>query len=638
MSEELIKLFRVQLGTKKYDEMEATWLELLQLNLPFKELIALVDLVQRWAPEKTPPLLWVFADALTEQKRHEDELVVLRRLVELTPDDSKLAAEITACLHKIYPDEPLLEKMLQKSGLGYGKPLSEALDQFDRYIKLAPGRLIFDPQRGPGKVKKLDLLFDRVTVLFQSGEDVVFDIPTASRAFSFPAPDGFFARQEKQPQQLQELAINDPASVIVLLLRDTRQWMSSADIQKHLMPIIGTQNYANLWEKARRALSQHPNIEVQTRANRIYRWTDEPVKEKKTDDVLSSSEKKISSTPRFDYSGLSTMSHDAIIDAYQNLRTATERKRVLKEITLQRTDDWETVYARIFSITPDNTTRTIILEKLKDERPATYQMLVESTLTSYRINIEPFLFLAETDIGPYRPILTRLLDLLETEKNRSLINRVKRILVHNHYQIILKTLAEISEKEAEKLFERIRRVRILEPYQQDEISTIFLKQFPTLKAEPEDNFIWSTVAGIEKAKAELKKLTEEELPRTAEEIARARSFGDLSENYEYKAAKEKQARLMEKINRLRADLSRAKPIEPEKIQSDIVKIGSRVKLQDEEGKNHEFSILGPWDADPENGIISFQSPLAQELIGKKPGDKVKMGDKTLTVTEITSAL
>ncbi len=638
MSEELIKLFRIQLGTKKFDEMEATWLELLQLNLPFQELLNLIDLVQRWAPEKTPPLLWVLADALTEQKRYQDELVVLRRLVGLTPDDSKLTTELTTCLHKIYPDEPLLEKMLQKSGLGYGKPLSEALDQFDRYIKLAPGKLIFDPQRGPGKVKKLDLLFDRVTILFQSGEEATFDIATASRAFSFPAADGFFALQEKQPQYLKKLITDDPAAVIALLLKDTRQWMSGADIQKYLTPIIETQNYTNLWEKARRGLLQHPHIELQTRPNRIYRWTDEPNKEKKPDDVLSASPTKAPSAPRFDYSRLSTMSPEDIIAAFQNLRTTTERKKLLKEIMLQRTDDWETLYARIFPVTPDNTTRTIILKKLRDEKPATYQMLVELTLTSYRINIDPFLFLAETTIGSYRPILTRLLDLLETEKNRSITNRVKRILLNNKYQIILKTLAEITEKEAEKLLERIRRVRILEPYQQDEISTIFFEQFSGLKTEPEAKFIWSTVAGIEKAKAELKKLTEEELPRTAEEIARARSFGDLSENYEYKAAKEKQARLMEKINRLRADLSRAKPIEPEKFESDIVKIGSRVKLQDEEGKNHEFSILGPWDADPENGIISFQSPLAQELIGKKPGDKVKMGDKTLTVTEITSAL
>ncbi len=638
MGEELIKLFRIQLGTKKFEEMEASWLELIQRDISFAELLNLVDLVQRWAPERTPPLLWVLADALTEQKRYQDELVVLRRLIELTPDDSKLTVAITVCLQKIYPDEPLLEKMLQKSGLGYGKPLSEALEQFDRYIKMAPGKLVYDPQRGPGKVKKLDLLFDRVTVAFQSGEEAVFDIPLASRYFSFPASEGFFALQETKPQHLQELITNDPAAAIALLLKDTRQWMAPSDIQKYLTAIIGTQNYSNIWEKARRGLSQHPNIELQTRPTRMYRWIEVPNKERKTVDVSSASPKKITSLPGVDYSRLSAMSHQEIIAAYQRLRTATERKKLLKEIALQRPDDWETLYARIFPITQDNTTQTHIWEKLQTEKPTTYQSLVESTLTSYRTSIPAFLFIAETGTAPYRPILTRLLDLLETEKSRTITNRVKKVLVDNNYQIIRNTLAEITEKEAEKLLARILRIRILEPYQQDEINRIFFEKFPALKTEPEADFIWSSVAGIEKAKAELKRLTEEELPRSAEEVARARSFGDLSENYEYKAAKEKQARLMEKINRLRADLSRAKPIAPERIDISTVTVGCKVTLRDAAGTKYQFSILGPWDSEPENGIISFQSPLAQELIGKKPGDKVKMGDKTLTVAEIKPAL
>ncbi|MGQ9679004.1 MAG: GreA/GreB family elongation factor, partial [bacterium] len=238
----------------------------------------------------------------------------------------------------------------------------------------------------------------------------------------------------------------------------------------------------------------------------------------------------------------------------------------------------------------------------------------------------------------YRPILTRLLDLIETKKNRTVENRVKKLLVNQHYKIIRETLSEITEAEAKNFLERLHRSSFLEAFRRDEIDNIFFEHFPTLKIEPQDKFIWSSKSGIEKAKAELKRLTEEELRRCAEEIARARSFGDLSENYEYKAAKEKQSRLMDKINRLRLDLSQAKIIEPEKIDTSKVDIGCRIKLQDEEGMEYEYSILGPWDADPENGIISFQSPLAQNLIGKQIGEMVTMGEKTLTITEITPAL
>lgn len=636
MSEELIKRFRVQLGRKQFTELEDTWLELLQLNLPLKELLNLIDLVQHWAKDYTPPLLWVLATALADQHRYHDELVVLRRLVELTPEDGKLTQEITSCLRQIYPDEPLLERLFSKSGLGYGESLSKALERFNLYSKLTPGKLVYDPVLGPGKVIKLDLLFDRVTVAFKHGGELVFDITAACSTLTFPAFDGFFALEESQPQHLKKLALNDPSALVSLLLRDTYRWMSSADIEKYLAPVVGWEKFSGFWEKARRGLSRHPNIETKTRPNRIYRWIEEP--KKKTADPSTPSEKKTGAPPCFDYSRLKTMSREEIIATFQNLRTTTERKKILKEIALQRSDDWETLYRHLFPIAKDNTTRRSILEKLKEAKPATYHSLVESTLTAYRSEIEPFLFLAETHAGHYRPIFTRLLDLLETKRNRSLENRIKKLCVAEHYKIIRETLVEITEMEAKNLLERIRRTRILEPFQQDEIAALFLERFSTLKIEPPDNFIWSTSFGIENAKAELKRLSEEELPRSGEEIARARSFGDLSENYEYKAAKEKQSRLMEKINRLRNDLSRANPIAPEKIDTSKVNIGCRVKLQDEEGKGYEYSILGPWDADPENGIISFQSPLAQKLLGKQTGETVTMGGKSFTITEITPAL
>ncbi|MGQ9678988.1 MAG: hypothetical protein ACUVUD_06905, partial [bacterium] len=406
MSEELIKLFRVQLGTKRFDEMEDTWLELVQLDLPLNEFLNLIDLVQRWAKEYAPPLLWILATALSDTNRHQDELVVLRRLVEIIPEDGRLTQEITNCLHKIYPQEPLLEKILSKSGLGYGKPLPEALERFDCYIKLTPGKLVYDPQRGPGKVIKIDLLFDRVSVKFKNGDETVFDIVAACHILTFPPFDGFFALEENQPLQLKKLVLDDPSTLVALLLRDTRQWMSSSDIEKYLAPIAGLENYYGFWEKARRGLSRHPNIEIKTRPNRTYRWTEKPKQDQETANLATQSEKKAGPQPRIDYSRLATMNTDEIILNYGELRTAIERKKFLKEIALQRPNDWETLYLRIFPLAKDDTTRATILEKLTEARPTTYRSLVESTLTSYRTEIEPFLLLAATSTGPYRPILT----------------------------------------------------------------------------------------------------------------------------------------------------------------------------------------------------------------------------------------
>ena len=134
--------------------------------------------------------------------------------------------------------------------------------------------------------------------------------------------------------------------------------------------------------------------------------------------------------------------------------------------------------------------------------------------------------------------------------------------------------------------------------------------------------------------AELRRLMEVELPASADEIARARSHGDLSENYEYKAAKEKQARLMSRINRLRADLAHARPIVPTEVDLAHISVGCRVELIDATGTKLVYSLLGPWDSNPEQGVISYQSPLAQSLIGRKQGDTVEMDGRVFTITAI----
>ncbi len=638
MDAELVKLFRVQLGTKCYAELETTWLELLELNPPLEELFPLIELVRRWAPPETlPPLLWVLATSLADQKRHQDELTVLRLLVELTPEDNKLTKTITTCLHNLYPNEPLLDRLLQKAGLGYGDPTPTALARFDQFINLVPGRLVYDPQRGLGKVQKLDLLFDRVTVVFKNEENTTLDVLTASKRFRFPLSGGFFYRWQENPEELKELALSDPAKVITLFLRDIGEPATPEKIQEALALLVDQNTSAALWEKAKRTLSRAPHIVVGTRPTRTYRWSPAPQPPADHQQKTAANDKwTAQNEPSSTLNEL--MSPAEVLATWEKLRTAAERRRFLEQLPDTRPEDYKNLYDHIFRTTTDNRARTFIAQKLQATAPEQYRQLVESILTGYRKNPEAFLFVAENPPpDTRRQILSRLLDLLEIENSRPLLNRAKKILVQENYRLIRQALEQLNEPEGAKLLERVKRNRTLEEFQQKEIADIITSRFTGLQIRPINDILWSSPAGIKKAKAELERLTQEELPRCAEDLARARSFGDLSENYEYKAAKEKQARLMVQIDRLRADLARAQPIQPEKIDPTRVEIGCRVWLQDSSGNTQEYTILGPWDVEPEKGLISFQSPLAQELIGKKVGDSVAVADKKLLITQIAIA-
>lgn len=130
-----------------------------------------------------------------------------------------------------------------------------------------------------------------------------------------------------------------------------------------------------------------------------------------------------------------------------------------------------------------------------------------------------------------------------------------------------------------------------------------------------------TRQGFERLKSELGRLKKEERPRVTKAIAEARSHGDLAENAEYHAAREKQSFIEGRINELEARLSHAEIIDPP-TNGDRVTFGSTVRLQDEDGKEVRYWIVGSDEAEPAKGKISIMSPLARTLIGKEVGDTV----------------
>lgn len=133
-----------------------------------------------------------------------------------------------------------------------------------------------------------------------------------------------------------------------------------------------------------------------------------------------------------------------------------------------------------------------------------------------------------------------------------------------------------------------------------------------------------TRAGFDLLDEELRVLRSDERPAVIREIAEAREHGDLSENAEYHAAREKQSLLEGRIKELEAIISRAEVIDPARLSGSI-KFGATVKLLDEDtDEERVFQIVGEAEADLERGLLNIRSPLARALIGKDEGDSVEV--------------
>jgi transcription elongation factor GreA len=178
-----------------------------------------------------------------------------------------------------------------------------------------------------------------------------------------------------------------------------------------------------------------------------------------------------------------------------------------------------------------------------------------------------------------------------------------------------------------RIFTFIDDVKDLDPAEKLKLRSNIMDKYPEIKffGDTEKTVVTRglmvTVGKYEEKQRQLAHILEVEVPANSKEIAFALSLGDLRENAEYKAAKEKQEILNTTVAKLKDEIERAQLFDPASININRVSFGTKVKLlNDATGKHEEYTILGPWESDPENRIISYLSPFGGTILNKKTGE------------------
>ena len=136
-------------------------------------------------------------------------------------------------------------------------------------------------------------------------------------------------------------------------------------------------------------------------------------------------------------------------------------------------------------------------------------------------------------------------------------------------------------------------------------------------------------------KAAYQKLINVEMPANAKRIEFARSYGDLSENAEYQYAKDEQRALMQKQTLMQEEIEAVKPTDFANVATDLVRPGTTVTITTADGTDKTYTVLGEWDNDLDRGIIANKTRLAQNMLGKKPGDTFELPDAEGNVSVAT---
>lgn len=163
---------------------------------------------------------------------------------------------------------------------------------------------------------------------------------------------------------------------------------------------------------------------------------------------------------------------------------------------------------------------------------------------------------------------------------------------------------------------------------------------PKMRAniEEKEDIFWVTQDSFRKAKERLQKLTGSETIENAKEIEEARALGDLRENSEYKFALEKRGHIQAEIKKISEGLNKSRILTKQDIFTDKVGIGCVVSLRSKDGQLVKYTLLGPWDTNPEKNILSIYSKMAQQMLNLQLGNRVVIQEVEYLIEDISSFL
>jgi transcription elongation factor GreA len=326
---------------------------------------------------------------------------------------------------------------------------------------------------------------------------------------------------------------------------------------------------------------------------------------------------------------------------FKNLKDAKLKTELLNNIKLF-ISDWPLIYTKLFPYSqlqsiPEQLEEAGFEDKLSllcSDCFDRYRECREAVVWFYKNAREKSWFKA-ANIGIEKQLITliNILDITfrDIENSKDTVeNRKINKLVHNilFKDGELKSFIDNNDEDAIiRIFTFINDVKDLDPQDKLNLRSRILDKYPAFKffgdtEKKVSRGLLVTQSMYEEKKKILAHIMDVEVPANSKEIEYALSLGDLRENAEYKAAKEKQEQLNSQVAKLKEEIERAQIFDFNSVNTSKVSFGTKVILFNEtQGKKEEFTILGPWESDPNKFIISYLSPFGNAILNKTEGEK-----------------
>ncbi len=647
------------------------------------------SLVADGEEERARGLIELYDAELESQNLWAVRLDLLRRAGALVVKPTKLHRELVASLEALWGHRVNFRAMLEHVGLH--KSSDDPAKLWDRANRLQSllvydvGEVVAMAGQGVGRIVEVNLPLETLKIDFERSSGVTVGFRAAPKMLKILPPGHLLRRKLEDPEGLARLRDEDPPGLLRAVLETADKPLTAGEVRDALSGIVSESQWTAWWAAARR----HPQVIASGSGRQAYRWEasaagalasvrtafaraeprarmeifrknaerDAGLAAQMAGDLASIAAEAADSDPGLAFEVWFLLERSGRLpeplagEIEELLGPAADPRRLLAGIEdrllreralgmlRERREDWPAVFRDQFTRESEPKVLSVLAQSLAAGDRSGYERMVDDLVAQPRRAPATFVWLAERAAedealrgrAPLR-LLQQILLALGSEEFTPY--RVRLRLLVESGGTLPRIFPHLEESAAASALEAIRRTSALESYQKDALSNGLLLRFPALRGESPAGPLYSTAEAIAAKQAELKHLTEKEIPANRKAIAEARAMGDLRENFEYKAARERHEYLNARVAALHRDLGRARPIDFRAVDASEVRIGTRIQLAAPDGRHRELAVLGPWDSRPEEGILSYESDLARALLGRALGETVALGDTSFRVEKI----
>lgn len=641
------------------------------------------------------------------------------------PQSRELRDYAQATYRGRYAKLAVLEDVLVASGIKGEAPLDQGIKKFREFLRVAPGQAYSHVSWGEGIVKALDARAGKVTIDFPKEKGKVMTLEGVKSYLTFLNPTGFLARRTKNPEQLREMAEENPVDLVRLVLESSCGKIKQSDLKALLIgTVVPDSKWTTWWGKARTELRLDPMIDLDAsggaRAQIALREKPRSVAEEIDDLFFSAGADFASRVAAVQLlsqpAGASALSHallkrmiehlekefrqgggddavktlgiafliedlksldaalkhhispiphpDALLKSVHDYATLLDLEhidhavRALHHLLARDGTDGTARAAGLIPNAPVKLAQAIwkefdfdhhraiaieALEKLLQrpfDNPETYLWAIKMLLEEQHGDLEGRFALPDIVMD----LLGKLEDWAYIASDstsgravivaaQQLVARTRTMLGARNYAAICTAAENMTLDQAQRLRQTIQKSDALNStFKSGAARQLVLTRkdldlgaAAEARRPAEADVHFCTAKARRQKMAEMRELQNVKIPANSRAIEEARQEGDLRENAGYHAAKDEQKIMMQQVLALQEALASTRVMRADMVRDETIMFGTRFTAENKNtGATETYTLLGKWEADAANNIISIQAPFAQQFLGKTAGDEFEV--------------